>query len=477
MATIDEALAQALQLHNAGRLAEAEKIYLQIVHVAPDHPDALNLLGVAHGQAGRSEQAIAFITKAIEIQPANPGFRSNLGMALMEAGRHDEAVASFRHALQLKPDDAETHYNLGVALMEQGKLDEAVPCYRRALQFKPDHAEVHYNLCMTLGGRLPEEEFSAAEQLLKRTPSAHDQMVLQFGLTHVFDARGEYSRAAELAGKANANHRDLMARHEIAYDPRQCTAYIDQTIAVFSANFFQRVQGWGVDSEMPVFIVGLPRSGTTLLEQILASHPQVFGAGERSFAGDLFRTPPMLAGIDRAAVESMAARYLEQLRPLAPSAARIIDKMPDNYLCLGPLAMLFPRARIIHCRRDVRDVAVSCWMTYFKHLTWTCAADHIVARIHDYQRIMKHWREVLPGRFLEIDYEETVADVEGVARRLVSWCGLEWDPACLTFHQSRRLVRTASVVQVRQPIHARSVGRWKHYERHLEPLIDGGLAS
>jgi len=243
--------------------------------------------------------------------------------------------------------------------------------------------------------------------------------------------------------------------------------------------FFEQVRGFGLESERPVFIVGLPRSGTTQTEQILASHSQVFGAGELRLGRDDFEAlAPQadvalraLAGLDQATARRIGEQHLKRLNELNADRSRVVDKMPDNYLYLGLLAALFPRARFIHCRRDLRDVAVSCWMTNFRHIRWANDPDHIAARFDEYLRTMEHWRRVLPVSVLEIDYEETVADLEGVARRLVAWCGLDWEPACLYFHEGNRPVRTASVTQVRQPIYQRSVARWKNYERSLEPLL------
>jgi hypothetical protein len=233
-----------------------------------------------------------------------------------------------------------------------------------------------------------------------------------------------------------------------------------------------------MDSERPVFIFGLPRSGTTLTEQILARHSQVFGAGELPLAhedlqavpGD-FEQPEPLGQLDTNTARRIAQHHLDRLQELNASALRVADKMPDNYLCLGLLAALFPRAKFIHCRRDLRDVAVSCLMTQFRQISWTNDPDHIAARFHEYQRLMAHWRAVLPVAMLEVDYEETVADLEGVARRLVDWCGLEWEPACLSFHEGKRPVRTASVAQVRQPLYTRSVARWRNYEGALAALF------
>ena len=232
-----------------------------------------------------------------------------------------------------------------------------------------------------------------------------------------------------------------------------------------------------------MFIVGLPRSGTTLIEQVLASHPQIHGAGELRLARQSFESIPKVIGraelpldciphLDTTALRRLAQQHLDALgaHDLGRSA-RVVDKMPDNYLYLGLLAVLFPNATFIHCRRDLRDVAVSCWMTDFRSIRWSNHPDHIGSRFRQYLRLMEHWRADLPVRMHEVDYEETVADLEGVARRLVAACRLPWDPACLEFHTTRRPVRTASITQVRQPLYKQSVARWKNYEHSLADLF------
>jgi hypothetical protein len=254
-------------------------------------------------------------------------------------------------------------------------------------------------------------------------------------------------------------------------------------LSVFDRDFCERLAGAGSDTRRPVFVVGLPRSGTTLIEQVLASHSRIHGAGELRLARRSFESIPDLVGrpgpprdcvshLDATAVRRLADEHLDRLAAIDGGVAdRIVDKMPDNYMYLGLLSVLFPRAVFVHCRRDLRDVAVSCWMTDFRSLRWANHPDHIAQRFHHYRRLMKHWRAVLTVPFLDVDYEETVSDLESVARRLVAACGLEWEPACLEFHRTERPVRTASVTQVRQPVYQRSVARWKNYEPALHDLF------
>ena len=267
-----------------------------------------------------------------------------------------------------------------------------------------------------------------------------------------------------------------------AYDPVEHADSITKIIETCTPAFLERVRGFAVDTELPVFIVGLPRSGTTLTEQILASHSKVHGAGELSVVRDTFESLPRtlnvdataaecLGRLDRETAQRLTRHHLDHIRSLNRQALRIVDKMPENYIYLGLLTALYPGARFIHCRRDLRDVAVSCWMTHFRHIRWANDPEHIVSRIRGYERLMDHWRQVLPPVWLDVPYEETVADLETAARRLVAFCGLEWEPECLAFHEGRRTVRSASLAQVRRPIYKNAVARWKHYERELGPML------
>jgi tetratricopeptide (TPR) repeat protein len=501
-------------LKDLGKLEESAASYRQALRLKPDHAEAHNNLGVILRELSQLDEAAAQYRRALELKPNFAGAHNNLGAIFKEQRKLEQAIACYRRALELQPDFAGAHNNLGIALRSQGKAEEAVECYRRALELEPGFAEAranlgrdlqergdfqgaedyfraalkqngrlafaHYDLAALLGGKLPEEDLAALRHLLEEKELTGSQrMMLHFGLAHVLDARGEYDAAAENSIIANALALQEWKTSGQANDVESHGGFIDRIMAEFTPEFFARVAGFGVASERPVFVVGLPRSGTSLVEQILSSHSHVFGAGELNLAREAFaaataggmKPGTQLASLDRQSIPQLAQRHLEELGRRNADALRVVDKMPDNYFYLGFLAAQFPRARFIHCRRDLRDVAVSCWMTNFREIRWANDPGHIAARFGDYLRLMEHWRKSLPVPLLEVVYEETVTDLEAAARRLVSWCGLEWEPKCLEFHLANRPVRTASAVQVRQPVSGKSVGRWKHYERSLAGLL------
>jgi tetratricopeptide (TPR) repeat protein len=440
-------------------------------------------LGSAFAEQENYEQALTHYHIALQLEPDSAEAHNGLGLVLHEQGKYAEAVAQYREVLRLKPAYAAGHCSLGNLLEELGNFDEALSGFRAAIRHDPEHTGAYARMATMLRGKLPAKDEATIQKFLDRPHMGPGKRAaLHFGLAHVLDARGAYEAAGRHMEEGNRLSKELQAKQGQADDPEPHTRLVDGLLAGFTPEFFERVRGFGLESERPIFIVGLPRSGTTLTEQILASHSQVYGAGEQIFARDSFESLPGVLGrprppasclehLDRQAVRVVARRHLDRLGALDAEKPRVVDKMPDNYLQLGLLATLFPRARLIHCRRDLRDVAVSCWMTNFKHLRWSVDPEHIATRFALYRRLMEHWRKVLPVPLFEVDYEETVADLEGVARRLVAWCGLEWEPHCLAFHETRRPVRTASVTQVRQPIYTHSVARWKHYQPLLGDLF------
>jgi tetratricopeptide (TPR) repeat protein len=474
-------MGQALQQEQ--RSADAVVWYEQALQLDPGLTCTHCFLGSAFEELEKMEAAGLAYEKAVQLDPDHAEAHNGLGWARHEQGDPAGALEHYQAALRLKPDLAPALLNLGLLRVEQGDFPAAEQTFRELLRREPRHAAAQAQLAMLLGKRLPTADEAALRALLAE-PSLDemDRRSLHFAAAHLDDARGRYDQAADHARQANALALADRHRRGKAYDAADHTRFVDQVLAVFTPELFERVRGFGLDSTRPVFIVGLPRSGTTLTEQILVGHSRVFGAGELRLSRDSFEA---LAGsragddaalaaverLDRDTVQRLGQRHLERLAARSPTAELVVDKMPDNYLFLGLLATLFPRAKFIHCRRDLRDTAVSCWMTNFRQISWANDTGDIARRFHDHERLMAHWRRVLPVPLLEVDYEETVADLEGTARRLLAWCGLEWEPACLEFHQARQPVRTASVTQVRQPIYRHAVARWKNYDQALGPLF------
>ncbi len=485
-------MAQLLQ--EEGKVPEALAWYQEALARDPNTARIHCNFASALSEQDRFDEAIAQYETALRLDPKCPEAYNGLGFVYHEQGRDPEAKKQYELALQIKSDFAPAHCNLGTLLEELNDLKGAEEAFRTALRHDPNHAGAKAQLATMLRSKLPDEDLEAMrQQLADPDLLPGKRAVLSFGMAQALDARKQYAEAAEHLREANALALEAWRKRGDTYEPTKHNQFVSEMIETCTPEFFERVRGLGVDSERPVFIVGLPRSGTTLIEQILASHSQAYGAGELRFAREDFEslptvmqsykpeTPtkegsdpamPYLAHIDRDAIHTVAQHHLDRLNTLNSTALRVADKMPDNYMYLGMLSILFPKAKFIHCRRDLRDIAVSCWMTNFRQIRWANDLDHIAARFHDYQRMMEHWKKTLPVPLLHIDYEDTVADLEGVARRLVSWCGLEWEPACLEFHQTERPVRTASVTQVRQPIYTRSVARWKNYEPALSSLFE-----
>ena len=474
-------------LKDIGRLEEAATCYRRAIELQPGYAESHNNLGVVAKEQGKLDEAIACYHRALEVKPDYPAAESNLGNALKEQGKFDEAIACYQRAIQQRPDFAEAHGNLGGALEEMGDLKAAENALRAAVACNPRFAFAHYKLAELLRGRLAEADLAALRRLLDQRdlPNAQ-QLLLHFGLAQVLDGRGEYTEAAAHLERGNDLQLAEWRQRGQGYDPVDHEALVGGMISTCTADFFRRVRDFGLDSELPVFVVGLPPSGTTLIEQILASHSQVYGAGEikaaEEMAAALGSGPAALSDalgrLDRADGSAIGRGVSEAALHSLPDQAAGHRQDAGELLALGFLATLFPRAKFIHCRRDLRDVAVSCWMTHFREVRWANDRKRIASRFGQYRRLMEHWRKVLPAPLLEVDYEDTVVDLEGVARRLVGWCGLEWEPACLEFHRVKRPVSTASVVQVREPVFRASVGRWRHYERTLGDTFAtlGGLA-
>lgn len=440
--------------------------------------------GNAAFRQGDIPQAAAAYERALALRPSHADAWLNLGATYRRQGRIEDAAACARRVLELRPDDPGALNNLANALNAQGRLQEAAGCYRRALELRPDDAEALYNLINQQSPNDGSPEAEADFALLSRQTAALErftpgqQSALLFALGKALDGRGDPDAAFESLIRANALHRSGL-RFDIAASERLAAAIARR----FDPALFARLQGAGSPSERPVFIVGMPRSGTTLVEQIVSAHPSVHGSGEIGFLPALVSRlrgpqgtgfPAVASELSGGDLQGLARAYLGALDSLGQGKARITDKTIGNFELLGLVHLCLPNARIIHCRRDPRDVCVSCFSTRFSGGHDYAYDLHELGRYWRlYDGLMAHWRAVLPpGRILEVDYETLVEDLETSARRLVSHLGLPWDDACLRFYESTRDVATASFAQVRRPIYTASVGRWRRYAGRLGPLLD-----
>ena len=486
---------RGLALFLEGKHADAYACFRRAVELAPDDGAMWQYLANAHDADEDHAAALTCWQRVVELNPTVATGHNHLGWALRQEGRFAEAGACYRRALELQPHHVDALLNQGGLHEELGELAEAETCYRRAQTLHPRAPGPLARLAVLLRGKLPETDRDAIQRQLGCAGAGNDQSLparspargpLLFGLAQVLDARGKYAAAADCLEQANALALEQRRKQGKHYRPEEHSALVDRIIAGFTPRLFDRLAGPGEDTRQPVFVFGMPRSGTTLVEQVLASHSRVHGAGELCLAHDVFVSIPELLGrpdelrpclevLDAAAVRQLSRRHRDGLdallQAISPRPDRIVDKMPDNYLYVGLLALLFPRATFIHVRRDLRDVAVSCWMTGFHGIRWADDREHLAGRCRDYARLMQHWQTVLPVPVHEVVYEQLVEDFDTEARRLLAACGLEWEPACGRFHQTARPVRTASVTQVRQPLYRRALARWKHYEAILSDLF------
>lgn len=476
---IAEAHYQAgLTLMGLDRFDQAALALAEAARLAPEMGNAHLKLGDVLRLLHRRDEAITAYARARELEPARPDALIGIGRAHLEGGNFEEARRWFAAAVVLAPDSADAHFEMGHSFQLQGRFAEAVGWHEKAIQLEPDHAAAHFYLAKDGKAGSSIERRREIERVLALPTLAEEQRIsLNFALAKVAEDLGDYD-AAFLAYRAGNDLR----KAKLSFRPEDFTAHVDRLIEVFSAELFAAKAGLGNPVPLPVYIVGMPRSGTTLVEQILASHPEVFGAGELDYMRQIaYALPKQLGGeafpecVRRLAAPNAKAiteEHLAHLSALAPQAARITDKLPSNFARLGLIALLFPRAQLIHCMRDPLDTCLSCYCQEFAHgQPFASDLGHLGRYYRDYERLMAHWRKVLPSPVLEVPYEALVADQEAWSRKLVDFLGLPWDERCLAFYKKERLVRTASFWQVRQPIYATSVGRWRHYARHLGPLF------
>lgn len=475
------------------------------VELLPDDAEAHGNLGNTLRACGQLEAAVLSHRRALRLKPTYAESHNNLGSVLQDLGRLQEAEASFRRATELNPDFALAHGNLGNVLALLDRVDESEASCRRALELDPSLTAALVQLAEVHAGR---GQFDKTEELLKRALSmepnmpeawaalvrsrkmsvadagwlaaarsiagqrlpARREVHLRYALGKYFDDVGEYTQAFHEYRRAN----ELSKQGRPPHDRAQFQQGVDRLIQTFDRDWLDRVRTAGNPSERPVFIVGTPRSGTTLTEQILAAHPAVFGAGELPFWNAAAATFAAARGeaTDLDVLRRLAAQYLASLDRVSPGKLRVVDKMPANYLYLVLIHAALPNARIIHMRRHPIDTCLSIYFQNFdaKH-SYANDLDDLAHYYREYLRIMDQWRRVIPAHaLLEVPYESLVEDAEGWSRKMLEFIGMPWDPNCLAFHLNERTVNTASKWQARQKISRSSVGRWRQYAAFLGPL-------
>jgi tetratricopeptide (TPR) repeat protein len=470
---VDALVNLAAVLRDLGELRQAMSGAVRAVELEPRRAAAHLILGHVLRDIGRLDEAAASYARALSLQPDLVAALLAQGALHRLQGRADEAHASCRAALALDPDSPAALALQGELWADRGQFDEAEQAYRRVTAIDPNSPNGWSGIAASRKMRIEDGDWlQGAEALLeKRLPLRHE-IRLHYSLGKYCDDVKRYERAFHHYRSAN----ELTKRFGVRYDRARLGRRIDGIIDRFGAASMRRLQGGGNDSGRPIFIVGTARSGTSLTEQILATHPAVFGAGELDFwdrASAAYEAAGRQGRDGAPLLPRMAEDYLERLAGLSSSAQRVVDKLPANFMNVGLIHAALPRARIIHMRRHPIDACLSIYFQYFSSAhPFSNDLDDLAHYYGEYRRVTDHWHAVLPGSaLLEVSYEGLIEDQEGWTRRILEFVGLPWDPRCLDFQRTGRVVTTASKWQVRQKIHASSVARWRNYERFVGPLL------
>ncbi len=442
--TPQRAIVEGLACQKAGKLPQAAQMYVSVIQEDPSNSDAWHLLGTIEIARGNFPAAHDLISKA----------------------------------LLLKPDCAIYHHNLGFVLGALSRMPEAVASYRRAVELAPDYAEALFNLAQMVRVKAGDPMIAAVDRLLAKTDlSDQDRCFIEFAAGKIHANLGHHDRAFGHYAAGNAARKAK---------PKEATgrAYLERILAQSVPAPATRTVEDKAAGKTPVFIVGMPRSGTSLAEQVLASHPSVHGAGELPLIERICNTlphrspgrapyPECLATVPEDALAELAGSYLKHAAAQAGDVRIITDKSPLNFRHLGLIARLFPDARIVHCRRDALDTCLSCYFQNFSNgQDYSFDLSDLGRFYGDYRWMMAQWAERLPIPIFDLDYEALVKDLEGTGRKLLEFCGLDWHPDCNRFFETERPVLTASRAQVRRPVYTTSIGKWRPYEKHLGPLIE-----
>ena len=463
-----------------GRFCEAEELLAYCLELAPDFHLARHSYANVLFRQLRYRDALTELEKLLRAEPNRPSHILLKAAILAQIGETAGAIEIYDAVLKQHPSEARLHLNKGHALKTVGKQAEAVAAYRTAIRLQPDLGEAYWSL-----SNLKTFEFDAADiremrvRLERKIVNPEDFFHLSFALGKALEDRGEFDESYRHYSNGNAAR-----RRTVHWDADAHHAEIERLIAFFRPELFDSRGQWGNPSQAPIFIVGMPRAGSTLLEQILASHSEVEGTMELPDIMAIARRltsasardgesgyPGALSTLTSADVEALGSAYLERTAILRSGAPRFIDKMPNNFAHVGLIHLILPNAKILDARRHPMACCFSVFKQLFAHgQTYSYSLEEIGRYYRDYVELMSHWDSVLPGRVLRVDYESVVENTEEEVRRVLDHCGLEFEPACLEFYRTVRTVRTASSEQVRRPIYKTAVDHWRNYEAHLGPL-------
>ncbi|MCG8433939.1 MAG: sulfotransferase [Gammaproteobacteria bacterium] len=473
----------AWQCYKTNDLAGAHKICVELLAKNADHPDALRLMGLIAYQTGHYDEAVYFHERVLQIATQIGSWNLELARAYKMAGYTNQAVKVVEQALEYSPGNEDYHCFLGDIHAELGRLDEAASHYRSAIQRNKKNTAAISGLvliavnegCELTAGELASIEELADDDALRD----REKSLIQFALAELANHEKRYDDAFHFYSSANEAKRNSISREERFNADRRIAA-TDSIIRFFDKAFFSGWRRFGSQSNVPVFIIGMPRSGTTLVEQILSSHPQVYGAGELRHIGEMAdglvqvteadkAFPETLVHVEHERMMELAEYYISILNRKAGTALRVINKMPTNFQYLGLIYALFPNAKIIHVRRDPMD---TCWSIFRRNLKhkYANSLEDIAVAYQQYVRLMDHWRREPQLVILDVDYEELIRDREEISRGMIKFLELDWDAACLDHAVNSEPVRTLSKLQVRRPLYTDAIGSWRYYEKHLHAL-------
>jgi tetratricopeptide (TPR) repeat protein len=453
--------------------AAAERCFRQALDFDADHIHALINLANCLRHAGQLEQALELYERATEIEPRDPICAFNYGITLNALGRPRDAIERLTKATEYGDRNYVAHHHLGILFEQLGEFENANANYLAALRYQPNYYESLAALLNSPEHEADDAQLDIAREALEKPNLPPDvRLRLEHALGKHYEKARDFDRAFRHFRNSNEVQKAIASPFDIASYSRQ----FDRLIEFYTAERIEQLAQFGSQDERPVFVVGLPRTGTSLTEQILSSHSAVHGAGELSYMRTIAERVDGLitesGSLSKELIEQLSGRYLEGLGSKSPgSASRVVDKYPINYVHLGLISILLPNAKIIHCQRDPMDVAISCYTVLFKlGDDFTNDLMHFGQYYREYQRLMSHWSEVLPTKYFELQYEDLIREPEAVVRDLIDFCGLPWEEECLQFEKNERMVLTPSNWQVRQKLYGTSIGRWKNYEKYMLEL-------